>query len=287
MTYRIGIIGTGAAPTGANIPPPAISEIAAPGFSPELIEPRMRTFPMTPYDRGLTALAYLDCALEAEKAGFDAVFINTVGDYGIDEMKSATDMVVVGAGEATMAMCVNIGRRFSIVTIWPPKLNFIQHERVSSCGMQDRCVSIRNVQEDREVEGVEQAAATTANLKDRNESLKERIVDAINSAVSEDGADTIMLGCTCMAPLGPAVAAQVNVPVFESMRTGYKTAEALLALGVRHSDAAFPKPNPDNLAAVATLVAGQGSVDLGGDCEVCVIDPVEEVRRANDKMSDR
>ncbi len=279
MTYRIGIIGTGAAPTGANVPPAPISEIAAPGFSPELVEPRMRTFPMTPYDRGLTALAYLDCALEAEKAGFDAVFINTVGDYGIDEMKSATDMVVVGAGEATMAMCVNTGRRFSIVTIWPPKLNFIQHERVSSCGMQDRCVSIRNVQEDREVEGVEQAAATTANLKDRNESLKERIVDAINTAVSEDGADTIMLGCTCMAPLGPAVAAQVNVPVFESMRTGYKTAEALLALGVRHSDAAFPKPNPENLAAVGTLIAGQGNVDLGGDCEVCVIDPEVEDSR--------
>ncbi len=271
MTYRIGIIGTGAAPTGNNVPPAPIREIAADGFAPELIEPRLRTFPMTPYDRGLTALAYLDCALEAEKAGFDAVYINTVGDYGIDEMKSATDMVVVGAGEATMAMCVNTGRRFSIVTIWPPKLNFIQYERLSSCGMQDRCASIRNVQEDREVEGVEHAAATTASLKDRNESLKKRIVDAINAAVSEDGADTIMLGCTCMAPVGPDIAAQVNVPVFESMRTGYKTVEALLALGVRHSDAAYPKPNPDNLSAVGALVAGQGNMDLGGDCEVCVI----------------
>ena len=271
MTYRIGIIGSGAAPTGSNVPPAAIREIAADGFAPELIEPRLRTFPMTPYDRGLTALAYLDCALEAEKAGFDAVFINTVGDYGIDEMKSATGMVVVGAGEATMAMCVNTGRRFSIVTIWPPKLNFIQLERLSSCGMQDRCASIRNVQEDREVEGVEQAAATTASLKDRNESLKRRIVDAINAAVSEDGADTIMLGCTCMAPVGPDVAAQVNVPVFESMRTGYKTAEALLTLGVRHSDAAYPKPNPETLSAVGALVAGQGNMDLGGDCEVCVI----------------
>ena len=273
MTWRIGIIGTGAAPTGSNIPPAPIREIAAEGFAPELIEPRLRTFPMTPYDRGLTALAYLDCALEAEKAGFDAVFINTVGDYGIDEIKSATGMVVVGAGEATMAMCVNTGRRFSIVTIWPPKLNFIQHERLSSCGMQSRCVSVRNVQTDREVEGVEQAAATTAGLKDRNESLKKRIIDAIHAAVTEDGADTIMLGCTCMAPLGPEIAAEVNVPVFESMRTGYKTTEALLTLGVRHSDAAFPKPNPGNLSAVGALVAGQGNMDLGGDCEVCVIDP--------------
>ena len=88
--------------------------------------------------------------------------------------------------------------------------------------------------------------------------------------IREIAADTIMLGCTCMAPVGPDVAAQVNVPVFESMRTGYKTAEALLALGVRHSDAAYPKPNPDNLGAVGALVAGQGNMDLGGDCEVCV-----------------
>ena len=276
MTYRIGIIGTGAAPTGTNIPPAAIGEIAAQGFAPELIEPRLSTFPMTPYDRGLTALAYLDCAVEAEKAGFDAVFINTVGDYGIDEMKSATDMVVVGAGEATMAMCCNTGRRFSIVTIWPPKLNFIFHERVNSCGMQSRCVSIRNVQQDREVEGIEDAGATTVRLQEHNDSLKSRIVDTIQSAVEEDGADTIMLGCTCMAPVGADIAAQVNVPVFESMRAGYKTVEALLTLGVRHSDMAFPKPNPDNLNAVGTLVAGQGNVDLGGDCEVCAIDPHAE-----------
>ena len=76
-----------------------------------------------------------------------------------------------------------------------------------------------------------------------------------------------------MAPVGPDIAARVGVPVFEPMRTGYKIVEALLALGVRHSDIAFPKPNPDNLSAVATLVAGQGNLNLGGDCEVCVTDP--------------
>ncbi len=89
--------------------------------------------------------------------------------------------------------------------------------------------------------------------------------------MSEDGADTIMLGCTCMAPVGPDIAKRATVPVLESMRTGYKTVEALLSLGVRHSDIAFPKPNPENLAAVGALVAGQGSMDLGGDCEVCVV----------------
>ena len=271
MTYRIGVIGTGAGYTGNSIPPVPISEIAAAGFQPELIETRLRTFPMTPYDRGLTALAYVDCAIEAEKAGFDAVFINTVGDYGIDEMKSATGMVVVGAGEATMAMCCNIGRKFSIVTIWPPKLNFIYHERLRSCAMQDRCVSIRNVLGDDDVAGVEGAGKAVSSLASHNASVQDRILAAIDLAVHEEGADTIMLGCTCMAPVGPEIAKRAPVPVLESMRTGYKTAEAMLSLGIRHSHEAYPKASPANLDAVGTLIAGHGNADLGGDCEVCVI----------------
>lgn len=271
MAYRIGVIGTGAGYTGNPAPPKPIAELAGTGFQPELVETRLRTFPMTPYDRGLTQLAYVDCAIEAEKAGFDAVFINTVGDYGIDEMRSATDMVVVGAGEATMAMCCNIGRRFSIVTIWPPKLNFIYAERLRNSAMEGRCASVRNVLSDDEVAGLEGAGAAVSGLKDGNASLVDRIITEIEKAVAEDGADTIMLGCTCMAPVGPEVAKRASVPVLESMRTGYKTAEAMLSLGIRHSPVAFPKADVANLSAVGNLIAGQGNLDLGGDCEVCVI----------------
>ena len=48
MTYRIGVIGTGAGYTGNSIPPAAIAELASTGFKPELIETRLRTFPLTP-----------------------------------------------------------------------------------------------------------------------------------------------------------------------------------------------------------------------------------------------
>ena len=271
MAYRIGVIGTGAGHLGTATPPAPISELAGPDFKPELIETRLRTFPITPYDRGLTVLAYVDCAIEAEKAGFDAVFINTVGDYGIDEMRSATSMVVVGAGEATMAMSCNIGRRFSIVTIWPPKMNFIYHERLRSTGMEHRCASIRNVLTNGDVEGLAGAGQAVTSLKDHNATVIESALKEIDRAVSEDGADTIMLGCTCMAPIGPELAARSSVPVLESMRTGYKTVEAMSSLGIRHSYEAYPKADPANLGAVGALVAGQGDLDLGGECEVCVV----------------
>ena len=271
MTYRIGVIGTGAGYTGNPTPPACIAEIAGTGFKPELIETRLRTFPMTPYDRGLTVLAYVDCAIEADRAGFDAVFINTVGDYGIDEMKSATDMVVVGAGEATMAMCCNVGRKFSIVTVWPPRLNFVLHERLRSCAMDNRCVSIRNVLSDDDVASVEGAGRAISRLNEQDTSIQDRIHAAIDAAVGEDGADTIMFGCTCMAPVGPEIANRAQVPVLEPMCTGYKTAETMLSLGIRHSHQAYPKANPANLGAVGELITGRGNVDLGSDCEVCVI----------------
>ena len=271
MAYRIGVIGTGAGHSGNSAPPAPIKELVANGFQAELIETRLRTFPLTPYDRGLTVLAYVDCAIEAEKAGFDAVFINTVGDYGIDEMRSATEMVVVGAGEATMAMSCNLGRRFSIVTIWPPKMNFVYNERLRNTGMESRCVSIRNVLTNPDVQGVEGAGQAVTSLKDQNEDVIERVFAEIEAAVTEDGADTIMLGCTCMAPIGPEIAVRSSVPVLESMRTGYKVVETMLSLGIRHSFEAYPKADASNLGAVGTLVAGQGDINLGGDCEVCIV----------------
>ncbi|MEQ8736226.1 MAG: aspartate/glutamate racemase family protein [Rhodospirillaceae bacterium] len=271
MTYRIGVIGTGGGPANSSAPPAGIAEIAGDRFAPELIETRLRTFPMTPYDRSLTTLAYIDCAIEAEKNGFDAVFINTVGDYGLGEIRSATDMVVVGAGEATMAMTCQTGARFSIVTIWPPKLNFIYQERLRTCGMEGRCSSVRNVLSDNEVEGVEGAGSTVLGLADHNAQLIDRVLQEIENAVLEDGADTIMLGCTCMAPIGPQIAAQSAVPVLESMRTGYAAVESLLTLGLRHSQITYPKARKENLSAVDKLISGQGNLDLGGDCEVCIV----------------
>ncbi|MEQ9446264.1 MAG: aspartate/glutamate racemase family protein, partial [Rhodospirillaceae bacterium] len=163
------------------------------------------------------------------------------------------------------------GARFSIVTIWPPKLNFIYQERLRSCGMEGRCSSVRNVLSDNEVEGVEGAGNTVLGLADHNAQLIGRVLQEIENAVLEDGADTIMLGCTCMAPIGPQIAAQSAVPVLESMRTGYAAVESLLTLGLRHSQITYPKARKENLSAVDKLISGQGNLDLGGDCEVCIV----------------
>ena len=64
-------------------------------------------------------------------------------------------------------------------------------------------------------------------------------------AIAEDGADTIMLGCTCMSPAADAIAARVDAPVLNPLSTGYKATEMALSLGLSHSIQKYPQIGDD------------------------------------------
>src|SRR6185369_9465627 len=78
--------------------------------------PRIGAFPHTPYDRLLVDLAHVDAG---ERAAAD----------GVDAIRAAVDIPVVGAGEVGITEASAGGRRFGIVTIWPPALEFLYTER--------------------------------------------------------------------------------------------------------------------------------------------------------------
>ncbi len=273
MEKRIAVIGGG---VGRREPLAPIEEVRSDGFVATLVNPRLKVFPHTPYERGLSIMAYLDAAIEAQKAGFDAVFINTMGDYGIDEMRSALRIPVIGAGEAAMAFSANVGRRFSVVKIWPPRMNFITEERLRSTGAGARCASIRNILRDDEVVSTTAAVGAIETMNDHNKDVVQRIHDAVRQAVEEDGADSVVLGCTCMAVLGPEIAERSPVPVIEPMRTGYVATEALVRLNLRQSRVAYPQANPELLRATEDMVANMERPNLSADCDMCVVSEAAE-----------
>ena len=82
---------------------------------------------------------------------------------------------------------------------------------------------------------------------------------------------TIILGCTCMAPIADRVAAQLSVPVVEPMTAGYKFTETLVALRLAQSAAAFPRPASKRLSAIGDLLEGAVPMTAEGDCPVCVV----------------
>jgi allantoin racemase len=270
MKKRIAVIGTGFTPTGSRTPPAEIAAIAAPHVQPELIETRLSLFPGTPFERGVGALGYIEAGIRAQDEGFDAVFINTVGDYGIDELKSALRIPVVGAGEAAMTMASVLGRKFAIVTIWPCSLNFIYEERLRASGMGARCIGLFNVLVESEMAPRGAADDPVKAMRQGKAAMIDRIVAAAETAIAS-GADTIMLGCTCMAPIGRQVADRLSVPVVEPLTAGYKFTETLVGLGLSQSGAAFPAVGEERLAIVRKLVnGGDGAPVAEAECEVCV-----------------
>ncbi|MBL8629271.1 MAG: hypothetical protein JNM81_06565 [Rhodospirillaceae bacterium] len=270
MTTRIAIIGTGVGPQGTKTPPKEIASIARVPYQPELIETRLSIFPGTPYQRGLAALGYVEAGIRAQDEGYGAAFINTFGDYGIAELKSALIIPVVGAGEAALTLAGTLGRKFAIVTIWAPSLNFIYAERLQACRMEDRCVGVFNVLIESEMPGQGVGEDPVAAMRAAKAHMIERIVAEANKAVAA-GADTIILGCTCMAPIGALIASRMNVPVIEPMTAGYMACETALRLGVAQSKAAFAAPPAAALQAARDLVAGNATISPDEECGVCIV----------------
>ena len=270
--HRIAVLGTGFTQTGSTTPPAQIAAVAGPDFAPELVETRYSVFPGTPYDRGLAAVGYLDTGVSAAQAGYEAVFINTFGDYGIAEMRSALSIPVVGAGEASMALAGTLGRKFAIVPIWPESLKFIFAERLANTGMQDRCSEIVFVLAKDEMKSRGTEDDPVVRMRQGNAAVIDRVVAGAEAALKR-GSDTIVLGCTCMAPIAAQIAARVAAPVIDPMTTGYKMTEALVSLRLAQSALAYPRVPAERLAAVGALVGGglTASAPATDECEVCVV----------------
>ena len=113
-------------------------------------------------------------------------------------------------------------------------------------------------------------------MQSGNQEIIERTLEQVARAVKEDGADTVILGCTCMATIAPMIAANSSVPILEPMRTGYAVTESLLRLGITQSRVAYPQTNPQLLGAMDDMIASMDSPNLSTDCDMCIVSEAAE-----------
>jgi len=193
------------------------------------------------YDDSLAAPFVVQKVIEAEKKGFAASIINCFMDPGLDAAREVVSIPVVGAGESAMCLALLVGDKFSIIDPGPARyVSRNPTKQVRAMGVESRFVSSRGagipvLEIDRDLD------ATTRRISD--EALK---------AVKEDGADTIVLGCTGFAGLAPKVQAIIDTPVIDPALAALKTAETLCQLDLHQSKIAFPKP-PEKLRKIQFL----------------------------------
>ena len=185
------------------------------------------------YDDVLAAPYIVELAEKAERDKFDAVVISCFFDPGLKAAREAVSIPVTSAGESSLHLACSLGERIGIVTTVSNSIPVIRHQ-VRSLGLESHLATVRAVSLGvLELDG----GANTVNALFR-ESM---------SAIAEDKADTIVLGCTGMAEAAAALqgkirAANIDAPVVDPLRAAIQLAEALVKLKLRHSRISYPRP---------------------------------------------
>jgi allantoin racemase len=225
---------------------------------------RIGVFPATPVERDMQAIGHLEAGLRAAAGGADAVVIDSVGDYGLAALKAGLAVPALGAGEAGIAAASALGL-FAIVTVWPKSMNFVPEDLLRAYGLADRCMGIRNVGSEQVIGRIAGPDGYLAGVDRADPAILSKVIESIEAAV-KDGAETILLGCTCMSPMAAKIARAAAVPIVNPLAEAVKCAISSAARTPRSSERII-STRASLLTRMIDAIAGE----VDEQCPVCVV----------------
>ena len=151
---------------------------------------------------------------------FDAIIVNCFLDPGVRLLKGIIDKPVIGPCEASLHIASTISNKLSIITVGKYGTTWMIEDRVKELGFSDKVISVRSIPLG--VMEIDRERAAVINY----------LVEESKKALSEDGADVIILGCTGLAGMAKKVQDRVKVPVIDPSGAAIKVAEAIVKLGL-------------------------------------------------------
>jgi allantoin racemase len=176
-------------------------------------------------DYALADVAIAEAGVDAERAGYDAVCVDTMSDSGVAALRSVLDIPVIGTGRTAYTLALQCCEHFSILAMWSVWYPMYK-KTLGELGIADRCVSMRapEVQPD-----------NRKLLAGREEEVLPLLLDAAWASVHQDGAEAIVLGSTTMHGAHRYLSDRLDVPVVNPGPASYRFAQLSLELGLAHS----------------------------------------------------
>ncbi|SDP60782.1 Asp/Glu/hydantoin racemase [Arthrobacter sp. ok909] len=179
--------------------------------------------------------------------GIDGVVVAAFGDPGMPALKELTDIPVIGITEAALCAAALQGHRFSIIAI-SDRIRPWYLDCVERFGLGGRLASIRSINE------------TLTGIGSVQQDFKETLLALSRQAVTQDGADVVILAGAPLAGLARELAGQIPVPVVDGISAGIQMAQSVVNLqsGPHRAGAFAPPPAKprrglsDNLDAALT-----------------------------------
>lgn len=152
----------------------------------------------------------------------DAVVIACFDDTGLDAVRCAVDVPVIGIGEAAYHAASFLACKFSVITTLVRSVPGLESNLVRY-GLASRCTRVRAT--DIPVLDLEVNDPDTVN----------RIDNEIRAAIKHDHAEAIVLGCAGMADLMHRLSEAHGLPVVDGVSCAVTFAEALVASRLKTS----------------------------------------------------
>ncbi|MFJ8600278.1 aspartate/glutamate racemase family protein [Streptomyces shenzhenensis] len=187
-------------------------------------------------DESLAVPALIGLARQSEAEGASAVVVDCMGDPGLDALREAVGIPVLGAGHTAMHMASLIGDSFTVLAVLP---RLVSRFRIAArtYGLESSLASVRSVD-----------IPVLALDGEQEELVARRLAEMGAAAVREDGAHVLVLGCTGMIGMTRrmerllAGAGVEGVPVIDPVPLAVGVAQALVRAGLSHSKRSHPDP---------------------------------------------
>jgi allantoin racemase len=155
--------------------------------------------------------------VKENEAEYDAFIVACHCDPNLDLLKQITDKPVVGIGESSMKLASMLGHSFSVVS-------------AGNHSIQNKLAVIRKYH-------LEGCAASVRGPKEPCEScsVSAPYLSAARTAIEEDLAEVIVLGCAGFSGLAPQMQSELGVPVLDGVICALIVASGLVKAGLSTS----------------------------------------------------
>jgi len=198
------------------------------------------------------AMQWIVHALKAEREGYDGYAMCTLPNPLIREIRSLTDLPVVGYGEASFHLACMLGHRFGLLVFIDRLIPFL-HEQMAGYGLSTRCGGIRPV--GFTFHDVLGAFADPGKLIERfQDSARALIRDGVDVIVPGEMPLNVLLASKGVTHVG-------DVPIIDGLAVTLKLTEAFVDLrrtvGLKQSRHGWMSAAPDR-ARVHEVLAFYG-----------------------------
>lgn len=210
-----------------------VERVLAPDFSADYTNVKQGTcFIESRYAEFLNTEDIIRLSREAEKDGYDAIYIDCFGSPGVSIVRELVDIPVIGGFDGAVLMATAIAQKFSIITVVPSVDSMLESE-ARDLGITNNLASIRNVD------------IPVQDLTNKKKLIENLLVQS-KQAIENDGAEAIVLGCTGMVDVVDAVSEglkEMNLPapVIDPSFAAICTLQSLVRCGLSQSRLTYYK----------------------------------------------